>query len=100
MALRERVVVVELDEADDLIHRGTLSMNGGVVEAEYVTDFIKKFGLTSRRVRHIRLPSWCCESDDNRHGAKLLKNSTNITLSGRNGQLITVDQWVGSEEET
>jgi hypothetical protein len=36
---------VKPDEADDPLHIGTLGMNGIVLEAEHVTDFIKQFWL-------------------------------------------------------
>jgi len=33
-------------------------------------------------------PSWCSETTDNAHGAKLPENLANIALSGQNGTLI------------
>jgi hypothetical protein len=51
--------------------------------------FTEEFGLlTSRRVGHIRSPSWRPEIADNWHWAKLPENLANIALSGQNGQLI------------
>ncbi len=42
-------------------------MNGVVVETEHVADFIEEFWLlTSRRVGHMRAPSWRLEIADNR----------------------------------
>ena len=64
-------------------------MNGVVEETEHFTDFIEEFWLlTSRRVEHIRAPSWRLEMADNGHRAKLPENPANIVLSGQNGKLI------------
>ena len=64
-------------------------MNGVGVETEHFTDRIEEFWLlTSRRVRHIRSPSWRRESADNQDRAKLPENPANIALSGQNGKLI------------
>jgi hypothetical protein len=47
-------------------------------------DFIAEvWWLTSRRVRHIRSPSWRPQSADNGYGAKLPENPANIALSGQ-----------------
>jgi len=64
-------------------------MNGVVVETEHLTDLIEEFWLlTSRRVRHIRSPSWHLAIAANKHRAKLPENPTSIALSGQNGKLI------------
>jgi len=64
-------------------------MHGGVVETEHLADGIEELGgLTSRRVRHTRSPSWRPAIVDNGYGAKLPENPTNIALSGQNGKLI------------
>jgi hypothetical protein len=48
---------MEPDEPDDPLHIGALGVNGVVVEAEHLTDFIKEFWLlTFRGLSHMKLP--------------------------------------------
>lgn len=57
---------VEPGEPDDPLPRGSLGVQGGVVETEHFSIVIEEFGLlTSRRVRRIRSPSWWPEIADN-----------------------------------
>ena len=45
---------VETDESYDPLHRGSLSVNGVVVQTEHLSHFIEEFGWwISRRGRHI-----------------------------------------------
>jgi hypothetical protein len=70
---------IETDASDNPLHRGVLGVHGEVVETEHYVDCIEECGwLTSRRVRHIRSPSWCPETVDNEHGAKVPENLTHI----------------------
>jgi hypothetical protein len=80
---------VETGEPYDPLHIGALSVYGVVVETEHLVDFIEEFGwLTSRRVKHIRSPSWRPQSADNGYRAKMPENPINIALSGQNDKLI------------
>lgn len=49
--------VMETDEPDNPVHIGSFGVNGVVVQAEHLSDFIEEFWLlTSHRVRHITFP--------------------------------------------
>jgi hypothetical protein len=55
------------------------------METEHLADFIAEFWLlTSRRVRHIRSPSWRPEIADNRPWAKLPKT---LSISHYQGKM-------------
>jgi hypothetical protein len=62
-------------------------VNRVVVKMEHLADVIEEFGLlTSRRIRHIKVPSWRPEIADNKPWAKLPENPINIALLGQNGK--------------
>jgi hypothetical protein len=83
---------VETGESYDPLHRGSLSMNGVVVQTEHLSHFIKEFGLlTSCRVRHTRFPSWRPEIADNRPRAKLPENPIYRIIRAK----WQVNQWLG-----
>jgi hypothetical protein len=81
--------IVETNKPNDPVQIGSLSVNGVVVQTEYLSDLIKEFWLlTFCRIRHIRhLWRWP-EILDNRHRANLPENIVNITLSGQNGKIV------------
>ena len=48
---------METNKPHNLVHVGSLGVNGVVVQTEYLSDLIKEFWLlTFCRVKHIRLP--------------------------------------------
>jgi len=72
-----RLHAMEADEADNPIDIRTFSMNGVVVEAEDMADFIEQFWLlTSYGVRHMKSPLRRCESG----GSQFLYNCPKIRL--------------------
>ena len=78
-----RPPAVEPGALYDLLHRGSLGVNGGVVQTEPMSHVIEEFGfLISRRGRHIIPPCWCPEIADDRYQAKIGENSSNIILLG------------------
>jgi hypothetical protein len=80
---------VETNKPNDPVQIGSFSVNGVVVQTEYLSDLIKEFWLlTFCRIRHIRLLWPWPEILDNKHRAKLPENPVIITLTGQIGKII------------